>query len=791
MADLAPLSRIALSCLWLLFIGIDVESAQPFHLEKLREIEAAVAESVADGGCPGGVVWFERNDQRFVRAFGSRALEPEVEAMTDDTIFDAASLTKVVATTPAVLLLIERDQVKLDAPVNEYLEEFIGEGRDAITIRHLLTHTSGLRSGIPGRPAWEGYDQGIALACAEVPRTNPAATFRYSDINFILLGEVVHRVSGRRLDEFAAEEVFRPLRMVDTGFRPSVDHVLRVAPTTRTTNGVWRGVVHDPTARRMGGVAGHAGMFTSVDDLARYARMLLNGGELDGVRILRAETVRLMTSVQSPEGVRDRRGLGWDIDSPYAGPRGEWFPIGSYGHTGWTGGSLWIDPFSESFVIFLSNRNHPTEEGSVIRLRNILGTLAAEAVPDFNFAFVPGALGPSSAEPEIIADPGATQPVTREPVQAGVLSGIDVLLRDRFEPLRGLRVGLITNHTGHDRDRSPTIDLLHRAEGVTLKALFSPEHGIRGVRDERVGDGIDEKTGLPIYSLYGERRQPSGEQLEGLDALVFDIQDIGCRFYTYISTMGLCMKAAGEADLLFFVLDRPNPIGGLAVEGPVYDGESHFVAFHSLPLRHGMTVGELARMFVAELQWPTKLTVIGMEGYRRGLWWDETGFPWTNPSPNMRTLKEAILYPGVGLVESALAVGRGTDTPFEVVGAPYANDVELAEMLNAAQLPGVRFVPIQFTPAASTFSGQSCGGVYIMLTDRNALNAVDLGLQLITTFQQLYAGDFDLDRVRGLLRDEATLQAVRAGKSREEIKELWAPALKAFGERRRAVLLYD
>jgi uncharacterized protein YbbC (DUF1343 family) len=519
--------------------------------------------------------------------------------------------------------------------------------------------------------------------------------------------------------------------------------------------------------------------------------MLLNGGELDGVRLFRQETVQLMTSVQSPAGIRERRGLGWDIDSPYAGPRGAWFPIGSYGHTGWTGGSLWIDPFSKSVVIFLSNRNHPTEDGSVVRLRNALGTLAAEAVPDFNFAFVPGALAPVPGAAALELETAPDRAATRSPLDEDVLTGIDVLARDRFEPLRGLRVGLITNHTGHDRERSSTIDLLHRAGGVTLKALFSPEHGIRGVRDESVGDGVDEKTGLPVYSLYGERRQPSPQQLEGLDALVFDIQDIGCRFYTYVSTMGLCLEAAGKAGLLFFVLDRPNPLGGVEMEGPVHDGASHFVAFHPLPLRHGMTVGELARMFVAERGWPTQLTVIRMAGYRRELWWDETGLPWTNPSPNMRNLKEAILYPGVGLLESALSVGRGTDTPFEVVGAPYARDLEVAQALNAARLPGVRFVPIQFTPTASTFAGQTCKGVYIHLTDRESLNAVDLGMLLITTFQRLHPRDFELDRVRTLLRDEGTLQAVKSGMNLAQIKELWRPSLLAFEARRKPFLLYE
>ncbi len=767
-------------------LGVEVSAGLPFYEDRLAAIESAIAESIEGGGCPGGVFWLERGDQRYVKVMGNRAVLPEAEGMTEDTLFDAASLTKVMATTPAVMLLIERGEVGLDRPVAEYLEEFTGEGCEAITIRHLLTHTSGLRPGISGSNGWEGYERGIALACAEVPRTNVGVAFRYSDVNFILLGEVVRRVAGVGLEDIVVREIFRPLGMVDTGYRPAEELWGRVAPTTESTNGFWRGVVHDPTARRMGGVAGHAGLFTTAGDLARYSRMLLGEGELDGVRVFRPETVRLMTGVQSPAGVPARRGLGWDLDSPYAGPRGRWFPLGSYGHTGWTGGSVWIDPFSGSFVIFLSNRNHPTEEGSVLALRRQLGTLSAEAIPDFNFAFVPGAL-------PVVEEPDSGAGAETKAMVSGVgrvLSGIDVLVRDRFEALRGLRVGLITNHTGHDRERNTTIDLLHGSEGVTLKALFSPEHGIRGVKDERVEDGRDEPTGLPIYSLYGARRQPSPDQLEGLDALIFDIQDIGCRFYTYISTMGLCMEAAAGKGLLFFVLDRPNPIGGVEVEGPVYGGESHFVAFHSLPLRHGMTVGELARMFAAERGWKVDLRVIEMEGYERSMWWDQTGLPWTNPSPNMRNLTEATLYPGVGLVESALSVGRGTDTPFEVVGAPYADDLAVAGKLNGAGLAGVRFVPIRFTPAASTFAKQECGGVYIVVTDRERLRPVDLGVLLIRTFQEMYPADFALEKVKPLLRDEATLDAVKEGRSFGEISSLWQDGLRDFGKRRRQYLLY-
>jgi uncharacterized protein YbbC (DUF1343 family) len=533
----------------------------------------------------------------------------------------------------------------------------------------------------------------------------------------------------------------------------------------------------------MGGVAGHAGLFTTAADLARYARMLLNEGELNGTRLFRAETVRLMTAVQSPEAAAVRRGLGWDIDSAYSGPRGQHFPLGSYGHTGWTGTSIWIDPFSETFLIFLSNRNHPTEDGSVLALRRQLGTLATEAIPDFNFLYVPGALAP---RPE---GSSAARDRRREP-PTPVLNGIDVLVQQRFAALKGRRVGLVTNHTGQDRRRQTTIDLLHQAEGVTLKALFSPEHGIRGTLDDAVGDSVDARTGLPIYSLYGARRKPAPAQLQGLDALVFDIQDIGCRFYTYISTLGLCLEAAAEARLPCFVLDRVNPINGTALEGPVYAGPSRFTAFHRLPLRHGMTIGELARLFRAERQLELDLQVIPVEGWHREAWFDQTGQPWTNPSPNMRSLTEAIFYPGVGLLEMAVSVGRGTDTPFELVGAPYVDDVQFATELNQAGLPGVRFVPVRFTPKASVFQDQACGGVFLSLTERDKLPAVDVGLLLALTLQRLYPNQFNLDQVHTLLQDRPALDAIRAGKSLEEIKALWARDLAEFKKRRERFLLY-
>ncbi len=794
-----PTARLcaAIYCLLTTPLGNASAATNPPSLypEKLTEMNTTITTAIAEGHCPGGVLWVEHQGASYHQAFGKRAVVPADEVMTEDTIFDAASLTKVIACTPAIMLLVERGQVKLEAPVQTYIPEFTGDGKEAVTIRQLITHTSGLRPDISLKPDWSGAAAAIHLACTEPLANPPGTVLVYSDTGPILLGEIVRRVSGQPLNEFLQRELYGPLQMKDTGFNPPPEKMARIAPTEVVAGQPVRGVVHDPRARRMNGVAGHAGLFFTANDLARYARLLLNGGELDGVRIFKPETVQLMTSVQTPDAIAGRRGLGWDIDTGFSGPRGQLFPLGSYGHTGWTGTSIWIDPFSKTFVIFLSNRNHPTENGSVRALRGRLGTLAAEAVPDFNFAYVPGALRPRASEAASTAGspkpqpdaPGAAHPNTNALV---TLNGIDVLVKQHFAPLQGKRIGLVTNHTGQDRGRNATIDLLHAAPGVTLVALFSPEHGIRGAQDEQVGDSRDTKTGLPVYSLYGDRRQPTAEQLKGLDALVFDIQDVGCRFYTYISTMGLCLQAAAEAGITFIVLDRVNPINGSTIDGPVLTEKTSFVGFHPIPLRYGMTIGELARMFNAERKPKAELVVIELENWRRESWLDETGLPWTNPSPNMRNLKQAILYPGVGLLESALSVGRGTDSPFEIVGAPYIDDVKLAEELNRAGLPGIGFVPIRFTPTASVHQGQPCRGVYLMLNDRERCNVVDVGLQIARTLCRLYPKEFNADKMKSLLLHGPTLAAIKADQPLEEIRASWQKDRLEFEQRRERYLIY-
>jgi len=375
----------------------------------------------------------------------------------------------------------------------------------------------------------------------------------------------------------------------------------------------------------------------------------------------------------------------------------------------------------------------------------------------------------------------------------GVLTGVDVLVKDGFVALRGSRIGLVTNHTGLTRDGQTTIDVLHEAPDVSLEALFGPEHGIRGEQDEHVADGRDERTGLPVWSLYGARMRPAPEQLAGLDTLVFDIQDIGCRFYTYFSTLGHVLEAASSEGLRVVVLDRPNPIGGLATEGPLADADAlSFVAYHPIPVRHGLTVGEMARLLHAEKSLTCPLEVVSCQGWRRGDWYDATGLVWTNPSPNMRRLTAAALYSGVGLVEfTNVSVGRGTDTPFEVFGAPYIAPRAFAGALNAEGVPGVRFVPFWFTPDASVFAQESCGGVQILVTNRDRLNAVQVGLTLAVTLRRLYPDGWQPDKLNRLLVSARTHEALVAGATYADMADAWADALRAFGDRARAFRLYE
>lgn len=377
---------------------------------------------------------------------------------------------------------------------------------------------------------------------------------------------------------------------------------------------------------------------------------------------------------------------------------------------------------------------------------------------------------------------------------ADVLSGIDVLVRDDFRPLAGARVALISNHTGLDRDGHSTIRLLHDARNVALVRIFSPEHGLEGKLDiPLIDDGTDGTTGIPVFSLYGETRTPTAAMLDGIDTIVFDIQDIGTRFYTYISTMGNAMLAAAEHDIRFVVLDRPNPINGIDVAGPVLDdGLQSFVGFHTIPIRHGMTVGELALLFDRELALNLDLHVVRVEGWRRTQFYDDTGLAWINPSPNMRSLRAALLYPGIGLLETTnISVGRGTDTPFELLGAPWIDGQSFAASLNALPLDGIAFAAAEFTPDASTYAGDACEGVRMTITDRSRLQPLQVGFAIARQLLLDYGEAWETKRYMRLLGNAATMAALLNGKTVDAIETAYRPDLNAFRTRRAPHLLYD
>lgn len=391
------------------------------------------------------------------------------------------------------------------------------------------------------------------------------------------------------------------------------------------------------------------------------------------------------------------------------------------------------------------------------------------------------------------AAPVSLAQVGSETANNNVLAGIDVLQRDHFQVLAGQTVALITNQTGVTRTGESTAKLLYESDAVDLVALFSPEHGFTGELDQaHVGDARDTTTGLKIHSLYGKTRVPTAEMLAGVDTLVFDIQDIGTRFYTYISTMGGAMKAAGQHGVRFVVLDRPNPIGGVDVQGPVLDdGSQSFVGYHTIAVRHGMTVGELAKMFQTEMKIDVDLQIVRLEGWRRDQWFDATGRLWVNPSPNMRNLNQALLYPGVGLLETTnLSVGRGTDTPFEIIGAPWIDCVAIAERLNSVGLPGIRFVPLKFTPQSSKYEGESCGGVHLLITKRSQLDPLQLGLTLASVLRAMHPEEWDTSNLNRLLADKQTAAGIVSGKSVREIINSYQSELAAFKDRRKAFLIY-
>ena len=761
---------------------------------RFANLDSVVQEFVDKGKIPGAVLLVGHNGKVVYRkAFGQRSLEPTHEPMTADTIFDIASVTKCVATTTAVMQLVEAGRVRLNDPVTAYLPEFDQNGKNQITVRELLTHYSGLIPDLEIKSAWKGRDTGYKMIMESKLYNTPGTRFVYSDLNFATLAYIVEKVSGEPFEQYTAKHIFEPLGMKNSRFLPPTDWDARIAPTEYDENGkMLRGVVHDPTTRRMGGVAGHAGLFSTADDLSLFAESLLSGKSVLGPAI-----ITKMSTPQQPAMAASLRGLGWDIDSPFSTNRGEFFPIGSFGHTGFTGTSLWIDPVTHTYVILLTNAVHPRGHGNAIALRarvasavaNDLDLTTSEA-DALHLARITGYNESMMGERNLTARNGS------------VKTGIDVLEAHAFRelapnPAKPVRIGLIANHTALDAKGQRTTDVLAHTPGLKLTAIFTPEHGLAGALDTTAFfDSSDAATGAPVFSVYGDtaaKRRPTDAQLAQVDLLVFDIQDAGVRFYTYETTLGYFLEAAAKTHKPIIVLDRPNPIDGTYLQGPISDaGTESFVNYFPLPVRHGMTIGELARLFNSEKKIGADLRVVSMEGWMRGDWFDSTGLTWTAPSPNLRTLTEAAFYPGTGMIEGAnISVGRGTDTPFEVVGAPWIDPQALASSLNAREIQGVRFVPIHFTPTSSIYANKLCGGINIVATYRDGLDATEMGLEIASALWKLYPDQFKLQSIDALVRNKATMEAVQRGDDPKRIALDWQESLNAFEPLRAKYLLYQ
>ncbi len=673
------------------------------------------------------------------------------------SIFDLASVTKVAATAPAVMWLAEQGKLRLQDPASKHVKLTTSADKKAITVQQLLLHTSGLPSVV-----WAGKkpDSGRKLVMSRIRKArmkfSPGARFGYSDTGYIVLGEMVDAVAGKRLDALAHARIYRPLGMCSTGFNPPASKHSRVI--TPWPTGDKKGQVYDPLAARLDGVAGHAGLFSSADDMARFGQMMLNGGVLQGARVLTAATVAKMARPRTIPGRKRARGLGWDFARESLGR----FSKKAHGHGGFTGTSLWIEPRHKLVVVLLTNRTRLTPTPSVSRLRRRIHDA------------VLGALGAAPRRP--------------------LLTGLDRLAASGFAALKGRRVGLITNRSAVDRRGRWIVDVMLAAPSVKLEALFVPEHGLSAKQDRRIKDSLLKrgKRRIPVHSLFGPRRRPDSAALAGVDTLVFDVPTVGCRYYTYLSTMGWAMEVAARRGLRFVVLDRPDPLGGRVVQGPLSSrARQTSTNYHPLPVRYGMTVGELARHFARLRRIKVKLKVIRVTGWRRGQMFPHQGLPWRNPSPNIRSWRQALLYGGVGMVEGTnVAVGRGTDSPFQIVGAPWIRGIDLARELNRHKVPGVYWVATRFTPASSRHRRKLCQGARVVLLDPGALDPALLGVSIASSLRRLYPRDWQTKNLYKLISHAPTTRAVLAGGEAKDLPALWKADLQRFLKLRRKSLLY-
>jgi uncharacterized protein YbbC (DUF1343 family)/beta-glucosidase-like glycosyl hydrolase len=744
----------------------------------LDEVGAILDDFVGRRAFPGGVVAVGHLGKlAYLHPFGHLSYDSGSPAVTESTIYDLASLTKVIVTTTMAMMLVDEGRLDLDAPVDHFLPGFRGPGKEAVTVRHLLTHSAGIDWWAPLYKEIQGPRAYLERIQA-MPLVDPPGTVeKYSDLGVILLGQILERVAGQPLEDFARDRIFAPLGMRDTFYRPLTRGpgvAARIAPTENDPwrGRVLRGDVHDENAFALGGVAPHAGLFSTASDLARFVQMLEWGGVYDQRRLVSRSTVESFTRLA---GVvpGSSRALGWDTKSVTGSSAGTLYSAGSFGHTGYTGTSIWVDPDRQLFVILLTNRVHPTRENNQIRQ-------ARPAVAD--------------AVVRALADPAATPGRAEAPVRVG----LDRVASGEVPELAGRRLGLLANAASVTRDGRHAVDVL-RGRGLDLERLFSPEHGRRAdaAAGEPVASSVDPASGLSVVSLYGDHQKPTAEDLAGLDVLIVDLQDVGVRFYTYSGTMILALQAAAAAGIELVVLDRPNPLGGRRIAGPPATAASaaqSLVGMAPGPLVHGLTLGEMARYVNDRLARPARLKVVEMTGWRREMTWRDTGSAWVPPSPNLRSPEAALAYPGVALLESTnVSEGRGSEAPFLLAGAPWLDPAALR-----VEVPGFRFSPARFTPHASPaapslkYDGVECAGLRIEVTDAALADPYRLGVTLLAGLARQPGFEW---RRQGaalgwLISSPALFDSLAAGKSVDQILAADESSVADWRAARRPFLLY-
>jgi uncharacterized protein YbbC (DUF1343 family) len=658
--------------------------------------------------------------------------------------------------------------LSLNDRVSSHLPAFASEGKSAITVRQLLLHTSGL----PIVNALSQYEDGPKLALERLLAIKlahqPGDRYVYSDLGYIVLGALIEKISGKTLDVAAQQWLFTPLDLRDTLFGPSLALRPRIAPTEiadERTLPLIHGEVHDPRAYLLGGVAGNAGLFSTAHDVSQLARLLLNEGQLEGRRLLSRASVEAITRPQRVAG-GFLRTAGWDMTSPYSRSRGARLSKRAFGHGGYTGTSVWVDPALDVFVVVLTNRVHPHAEQSVVRLQGAVADAIVDAI-----APVP---------PRCSAAPSAVQ------------TGIDQLAQRGFAPLAGRRVTLLTHRAAVNAQGVPTLDILASAPEVKLVSVMTPEHGLEANAEGAVADSRDPQTSLVVHSLYGKTQRPTARMLQDVDHIVVDLVDVGTRYYTYMSTLHQTLIAAAQYNIPVMILDRPNPIGGLKVEGPMLDSDRlNFVNYHPLPVRHGMTAGELATLVNEERHIGARIEVVEVSGWQRSMAHAQTGLPWRNPSPNLRSADAALLYPAIGLLESTnVSVGRGTDRPFHVLGAPFIDGNALARALGTAMLPGVTAEPVHFTPDANPHAGQQCHGISLTVTDPVDFRPATTALVIARALYEQHLRQWQSHKLIRLWGNRRVVDALLGNAPLDKVERSWQPELAAFVEHRAPFLLY-